>query len=337
MRYRLLALVLACLPAAAMTQMSSGNWDDTAASIKAACHRIGQPRPPAADRPSPAQIKALKGCDAEALYYGEGMAVDYVKARQCAFAQATAGQNDVPVFGGETMLMQIYANGHGVARDLDLATAYACRIDGAPMENELRVTHLQSLKAKPGSFDYCDDITSGLAQGECQSRRSNQAAARRDSRLRGMLALFPAAARPAYPALAKAFDAFVDAHGDGEVDLTGTARAALVIEEQDSVRNQFRKDLDRLRLGQWPTDGDAQTADAQLNTAYRKALLWAAGKDNLTTTKPEDIRKAQRAWLAYRDAWLRFAALAAPGTPRDAVLARLTRLRTAQLDDLSRM
>jgi hypothetical protein len=30
------------------------------------------------------------------------------------------------------MFMQIYANGLGVPRNLDLATAYACQIEGAP-------------------------------------------------------------------------------------------------------------------------------------------------------------------------------------------------------------
>ncbi|WP_241127381.1 lysozyme inhibitor LprI family protein [Novosphingobium terrae] len=332
----LLALAIATMPAAALTQISSGNWDAVDAKVRAVCHRLGQPKPPIADLPSAAQIKALKGCDAEKTYYGEGIKVDYLKARQCAFAQIQ-NKDDASTFGGETILMQLYANGFGVKRDPDLATAYACQIDGSPMENESRVQHLQSLKSKPGPFDYCDDIGSGLAQGECQARRSNQKAAGRDSRLAALIAGFPAASRPLYTAMKQRFDAFVDAHGGGEVDLTGTARAALVIEEQDRVQNQFLKDLDRLKSGQWPaaSANDAAMADAQLNTSYRKAMVWAGSKNNFTTTRPDDIRKTQRAWLTYRDAYLRFATLAAPGLAREAVLTRLTRLRTAQLDDLS--
>jgi uncharacterized protein YecT (DUF1311 family) len=332
----LLALAVTAIPAVAFTQMSSPNWDSTDARIKAICHRIGAPKPPAADRPTPAQVAALKGCNAEKLYYGEGIKPDYAKARQCAFAQIQNGEGDRS-FSGEAMLMQLYANGFGVARNPDLATAYACCIDGAPAENDGRVQHLQALKTKPGPFDYCDDITSGLAQGECQARHSNQIAAGRDSRLAALAGGFPPAARPLYAAMRQRFDAFVEAHGDGEVDLTGTARAALVIEEQDSVRGQFLKDLDRLRAGSWPaaSASDAANADAQLNASYRKALTWAAAKDNYSTVKGDDIRKAQRAWLAYRDAYLRFAALAAPGVTKEAVLARLTRLRTAQLDGLA--
>jgi uncharacterized protein YecT (DUF1311 family) len=133
----------------------------------------------------------------------------------------------------------------------------------------------------------------------------------------------------------KAFDAFVRAHGTGEVDLSGTARAALMIAEQDAVRNQFAKDLDSLLVDRWAsaTVADAKAADAQMNLSYHKAMAWAGRKDNPTTTKPDDIRKAQRAWLAYRDAFGRFAAAAAD-VSADAVLAHLTKLRTAQLDDL---
>ena len=75
-------------------------------------------------------------------------------------------------------------------------------------------------------------------------------------------------------------------------------------------------------------------ADGQLNAGYRRALAWADGKTNDTTVKAKDIRDAQRAWLVYRDAFVGFAAAAAPGVARDAVLARLTKLRTAELDQL---
>jgi uncharacterized protein YecT (DUF1311 family) len=41
---------------------------------------------------------------------------------------------------------------------------------------------------------------------------------------------------------------------------------------------------------------------------------------------------AQRAWLSYRDAFVRFAAAMPPNIAGNAVLARLTRLRLAQLE-----
>jgi uncharacterized protein YecT (DUF1311 family) len=343
--FRIAILAVAFLtPAAPFAQTpnpGSTNWGTEKSELtsspeyaksKAICRRVGDPRPPEHDQPTPAQTKALKGCSAETLYYGEGVKPDYVQARLCAFSEDDGADDNV--FGGSTILMQVYANGLGVPRNLDLATAYACQIEGAPAEIDGRVLHVQAMNTKPGRLDYCDDITSGLAEGYCQSRASGQASVGRDARLAALAARLPPAAKPLYPPMKTAFDAFVDAHGDGEVDLSGTARAAMEIQEEDSVRDQFVKDLARLVSGGWPAAVDAQAADAKLNDSYRQALAWAGGKNNDSTIKPEDIRKAQRAWLAYRDAFARFAATAAPSIARDAVLARLTKLRTAELDQL---
>ena len=321
------------------------NWADERSALtsgpqyarsKATCRRLGEPRPPAGDRPTAAQTRALKGCDSEKLYYGEGARPDYVSARQCAFVDYDT-TDDTEVFGGSTILMQVYANGLGVGRNLDLATAYACGIEGAPAEIDGRVTHLQDLKAKPSPkrFDYCDDITSGLAEGYCQSRASTKTAVGRDARLKALQARLPPAARALYGPVRKAFDIFVDAHGEGEVDLSGTARAAIETQEEDAVRDQFVRDLQRLLGGGWPRATDAAAADAALNASYRAALAANARSDVGGMISAEGVRKAQRAWLVLRDAYVRFAAAAAPATPRDAVLARLTRLRTAQLDALT--
>jgi len=316
------------------TQQDEYSSDSAFAASKAVCRRLGNPIVPRADRPTPAEARALKGCDSEKLYYGIGVKPDYARARHCAVIEADGG--DDTVFSGSTILMQIYANGDGVKRNPDLATAFACTLDGAPFENQARVSHMQDLKQHPERVDFCDDITSGLAQGQCAYHNSRMDAVGRDARLNALVASFPPAARAAFAPLKKAFDAFVDAYGDGEVDLSGTARAAFVIEAEDGARDQFLKDLQRLKSGLWlgGNAADARAADVLLNASYRKALTIAGGKDNYTTIKPDDVRKAQRAWLVYRDAYLRFTAIAAPGVTGDAVLRRLTRLRVAQLDAL---
>ncbi|MDR1990147.1 MAG: lysozyme inhibitor LprI family protein, partial [Acidobacteriaceae bacterium] len=329
-------MLLLAAATTAVAQTDDWAWNHVSAKTKAICTEVGQPNPPAADRPSAAQATALKGCDSTTLYYGIGTSPDYEKARHCAFVEAAAKDAADNLFGGTTTLMQIYANGYGVTRNLNLATAYACRVDGAPAEIEGRVAHLQSLKTAPDTFDYCDDITSGYAMGHCASLESEREAAKRDAQVDALAATFPPAARPLYAAMKKSFDAFVNAHGDGEVDLSGTARGALMIEEKDRVRDQFVKDLNRLASGQWPTANasNAKAADAALNVSYRKALAAAGSKSNLTTIKSEDIRAAQRLWLVWRDAYVRFAATAEPKVSQDAIVARLTRLRDAQLQTI---
>ena len=328
----LISLALPAIAAAAPAEPSSA----------AVCRKLEGREAPAADRPTPAQLRALKGCDSEALYYGEKGPPDYAKARLCAFREAADGKgtsSTEAVFSGQTILMQLYANGlGGVKRDLDQATAHACAIAGAPAELDGRVSHLQALKThpEPKRFDYCDDITSGLAGGFCAARDAEIAKKARAAKTAALDARVPPAAKPALAVLRKASDAFVDAHG-GEVDETGTARAQLVIDEEEATRDAFTAHLTELIDGRWPpaSAAEAKTADAALNAAYRKALAYLASKDNLTTVKPEDTRKAQRVWIVYRDAFTAFAHAAAPQTSSDAVAARLTRERSKALADLA--
>ena len=309
---------------------------------KGICRALGVPVAPAGDMPTPAQRAALGECRSEPLYYGEGKAVDYDAARLCAFGEAQGA--DDQTFGGSTILMQIYANGLGVPRNLDLATAYACQLQGAPAESDARVLHLQALKAPPGEakadgrpvepFDYCNDVTSGWAGSECEARDSTLASFARDAKVAALEAHIPQTARSSYHRLREALEAFIEMHADGEVDQTGSGRAGFVIEEQDAVRDQFVSDLELLLSGDWPVAGAtaARDAVAHLNASYRRILAWAASGANMSTIHPDAIRNTQRAWLVYRDAFKRFAAAASPGTGRDALLARLTNLRNAQLD-----
>lgn len=141
------ALVLAGLALALAGPAAAQSWgeeksqltdDPKFAASKALCRKLEDREPPAADRPTPAQSRALKNCDSETLYYGEGRAPDYAKARMCAFMEEDGGKGSSRtdgVFAGQTILMQIYANGLGVKRNYDVAIAYACAIEGAPLRS----------------------------------------------------------------------------------------------------------------------------------------------------------------------------------------------------------
>lgn len=343
-----IAITAAALAGAAFAADKAWNWgtaqdeyanDASFAQSKAICRKLGAPVIPAADRPSPAQAAALKNCDPEALYYGQGMPRDAVKARQCAILSAGHSDDDDAFFSARAILMQIYANGLGVPRNLPLATSFACSIESAPAENDGRVMHLQSLMTKPEKtpFDLCDDITSGYAGGECTARDSIATAAGRDTTIAKVAAHFPAASKPAFADLKKAMEAFAKAHGEGEVDLSGTLRDAFVTQAEDLERDQFLQDLTRLANDKWPRADHATMVaqDMRLNTDYKAAMAACTQtKDNLSTVKAEDVRTAQRAWLTYRDAWVRFAAAAAPAVSPDAMTARLSRLRALQLEKL---
>lgn len=320
--------------------VAHAQFESVDAKTKATCRAAERFEPPAADRRAPGPSTALKGCDSEALYYGEGRRPDYVAARLCAYRDTDAkgsDRTDSP-FSGEAILMQIYANGLGVPKNLDVALQFACLVDGAPAEIEGRVSHLQALKAKPDGkpFDYCDDITSGLAGGFCEGREAERAKGARSARLAALGDQVAPAARPLYATLRKASDTFIAAHGDGEVDMSGTARAQLEIAEEEASRDRFVTHLQLLLAGRWPLATAAQAAsdDAALNSAYAKALAYLPSKDNLTTVKAPDVKTAQRAWVAYRDAFVRFARAAAPQVSAESIVAVLTKERTGQLGEL---
>ena len=171
---RLAAVSLAVL-LAAPAAAADWNWADDPASRRpeyassvAACERVRDLQPPASDRADPAQAAGLADSEVEALYYGIGMAADPVQARQCALRNVdSVGADNAFLFAGNDLLLTIYANGVGAERDLELATALACRMRGAIAEVHGRVSHLQAMKdsADPGTgFHFCDDITSGPAQ-----------------------------------------------------------------------------------------------------------------------------------------------------------------------------
>lgn len=305
------------------------------AASKAQCRAVKTARPPASDLPDAAARTALKGCSSEALYYGIGAPADPAKARQCAFLEREKdGPDGGSAFSGEMMLMTIYANGRGAKRDLDLAMHYACQIEGATAEMQGRIQHMAELKAKGPEkqpFDYCSDITSGLAEGYCASHEADLAKAGREARLKALTARWSGPERAALLRLQAAEKGFVDGL-DGEVDMSGTARAAMQIAAEEAQETAFLEMLTAIGEGKVPASNAAQAkaADAELNAAYAKVMAMKNTAGWGTVTKA-DIRKAQRTWIAYRDAWLAFARVKAPSVSADSILAWVTGRRTKML------
>jgi hypothetical protein len=255
-----------------------------------------------------------------------------VKARQCAFLEA--GGRDEGYFSGRALLMTIYANGRGAKRDLDVAIHLACGIEGAPMETHGRIAHLAELKAKGGGeFHFCDDITSGLAMGHCAGHHVRIERVRRDAALAALAGNWPPAHAAAFSRLRQAHEAFVEAHGGGEVDMSGTARAAMAFMAEEALRDELLALLQDLSAGRAPpaVAGGYRGADARLNAAYRARMAAIEPVDSPGAVTREGVRDAQRAWLRYRDAFLAFASLRFPRVPRDGLAAWLTGKRTAML------
>jgi len=83
------------------------------------------------------------------------------------------------------------------------------------------------------------------------------------------------------------------------------------------------------------SSAQAKAADAALNMACGKAVAFLDSGDNLSTVQPNDTRRAERAWIRYRDAFMAFARAAAPAAAPEAVATRLTQERIKKSQDLA--
>lgn len=373
--------------------------DPALQSTQAICARLRGLRPPAADIPGSGGGAPDGRCSSSALYYGIGEKADPAMARACAFYEIGRPDLGDDPFAGIGMLMTIYANGRGAKRDLDLATALACRVYGAPAELDGRIRHLQSMKqsleghpdtdeaddcmkaegtvvachglgrdalsgrltpkefvdtasAKPvavSAFDYCDDITSGFAGAQCAARDADIADAKRAARIAAITAGWREADRTAFAGLRREAESYAQASADNEVDMSGTARGMFAIQRREAVLDAFLGTLRKVATGSLPPadTADMKAADAELNALYRKimALRIEPGDvggyqsaDSLpsTTVTHEGIRKAERAWISYRDAWLAFAIRHLPKAHATRLAAYLTRRRIKDITQLAR-
>lgn len=319
MRLRHIAALLALAASAAARADSA--YDAMLADARKDCVKAA-PAYPAKDQAPPRNAR----CNATNAYYGIGEPVNDAKARACAYA---GGDNDV--------LAMLYANGRGVPRNIAVARKAVCDDDtAAPAEIEGRLKHLAKMEAQPGGkpFDWCDDITSGLMEGSCASIASTLKDQKRDQAVAALAASWTPAQKAALATLRREVEAFVKAR-DREVDLSGTARGAMLIEAEDEVRTQFAELLARADAGKLAdaSPARAKAVDEQLNAAWK--TVRALPPLDLGTVKQADLLAAQRAWLHYRDAWVAFGKQRYPAIAPDTWVATLTEARVKQLKELS--
>lgn len=290
------------------------------------CMRVARPVPP---RPATATR-----CDATELYYlkRDQEATSNAEWREVHACAEAAGDDAV--------MMMLYANGYGVPRDSGRAIHYACRLDTAKAEMEARVAWLASDAAAHDSqpFDLCDHITSGRMGAVCAGIKEGRASRVRNARLERFAATLPAAGRKAFVPLRMAAEAFAQ-QSAAEVDLTGSAAAGFVVQGVAHKKNEFLETLLASAQGKIAQASAAQLAqlDHELNLAYQKLMATPSTQDGHpgrlgdSTVRRQDVRATERAWLAYRDAWEPFLAVA--GLPTDPVSIKvvLTRQRIAQL------
>lgn len=304
-----------------------------------ACDQYDSVQVPLSDLPTNQDRKVLASCTAEDLYFGFDHPANPERARKCAYIEREKEEGEgvsEKVFGAAGLLTMIYANGKGAARNFDLALKFACEVDGAEAENFGRFNHLLRLRNENwagNDFNLCDDATSGFMEGWCAHLQERFDEAERRRKLENIVKNWHSADKAAFVELRRSANAFFEASARNEVDLTGTGRAAFEIEAEATLNDGFIEALEKFERGQLPnfTLAEFRVSDAKLNADYAKTQSQRVDHSMIGTVTPEGIKIAQRAWLRYREAWVRFGHQKYPGVSADSWRTWLTQERVKML------
>jgi uncharacterized protein YecT (DUF1311 family) len=289
--------------------------------------------------PEPAADKRPIDCDPMGLYdrkRNQAMTsqAEWDQVRTCAATR-----------GDEAVLMMLYANGYGVPRDRDRAIRHACSLDFiAKAEMESRIAHLVDGNPQGKPFDLCDDITSGVMGAKCAERRETQDSRVRAGRLDRAARALPAASRDAFAKLRQAAEAYAKEAGYAETDAHGTLAAAFASQRQARLREQAMQAMLDTIAGKLPpaSAGEHAARDRELNQVYEELMAIPSTQDGWpdriggSTIAHADVRKAERLWLAYRDAFAAFSATLNSADDADAIKTLLTTQRIAELRVVAR-
>jgi hypothetical protein len=325
---RRLVLLLAYLPALA-ARTAPGQPQSLDADTLRLCAAVKDVELPSGDRPTRDEETSLAHCVSSDLYFGFGQPADPVKARACAFAEMKRGGSDLP-FGGRTILMMLYANGKGVARNFDVALKLACEIGGAPMDVAGRVhelAHFRDERWTGDTFSTCDHSAGTYMYEQCAILQERFDGAERDLALNAIVSKWSAANRRAFDVFHAKARAFFKARAGMEIDLDGT----LEVHETAFLERDLISTLERFERGELPKfpPGALRAADSAMKAALDR--IRTGTRSRWGTATREGIRQAQLAWLDYRDAWVAFGRRKYPGVAAESWKTWLTEQRVGML------
>ena len=258
------------------------------------------------------QAAALRGCDSEALYYGIGRTADQWGAA-LRLLEADAGRPCWAAGDADDDLRQRRRRRARPRR----RHPPACGSTGADGSHG-RVTRLAEPRRAAGAATFTSAATSPAARhgplrgprGADRRRLARGAAQPADCALVAAPECLDALRRP-MPPMSRARWRGDLTHDAGALQMARGAREFLVMPSLDRGG----------RVGSRPVPG-----------ATRSTRVPKRARDSAARPAPDSRGSAaQRAWLGYRDAFLRFAAVKYPRVSRDSLATWLTRQRTELL------
>ncbi|MBZ5520974.1 MAG: hypothetical protein LAP21_01815 [Acidobacteriia bacterium] len=282
---------------------------------------------PAQDRPSADEAKTLAGCVSQDLYYGFGKTPDAAMARKCAYLEMDAGKTTA--FGGKSILMMIYANALGTARNLDLAMKLGCEIGGPDAAG--RVHHLQRLKAgnwQGNTFSICDHSSGPYLYEQCAILDDRFDRVARHKKLDAIAEHWNAQQKQAYQSLLHTAFEFFEARAIREINLQST----FSVQEVAFHERELIEQLEKFESGELPqfTAADLKKAEEAMRAKFAETQNKVPHQWGTVTS--EGIRKTQPLWLAYRDAWVALGKARYPKVSADSWKTWATQDRAVMLE-----
>lgn len=285
------------------------------------CYEAGVPNIPQSERPTESEISLFRENKTNCLAFKEGIGApqSWSQYRKCVLSQDYVDNN---------RLAEIYANGWGVARNPTLAIALSCHASQVPAELHGIVRYLDSTRSRKRlepPYAFCDHVTSGLSGGICAAMANEVAELRHEHELAQMTQVWSFQEKAAFENLRTSVREYIQAHSRNELDMSGTARAQLALDEERKLMDEFYNSIKDFESSQFPHDANLQMTEAELKTLLPQFTKKALGQSS-TITK-EGIKTTQTKWEEYVKSFLSFAKLRYPGVSPDIFKTWLTRQR----------
>lgn len=270
---------------------------------QAICQQVKDVAVPSADLPTAEEKKDLAGCRSQDLYFGLGATKDPVKARKCAFAEIDRGVSDLDI-AGRAILAMLYANAQGVDRNLDLAMKFSCEVQGSPGDvagNIHELARFKEAKYNGTNFSFCDHSSGRHLYEQCVALDDRFDKIKREARLADITKSWSPENKRAFAELRKAADAFFTDRCGSEFGTETTQ-----VQERAFLENDFIARLQQLERGEFPkfTAADLQKSETRLNDDLGK--IQAKGSIYQGQITAQGVNKTEKAWQAYKNAWIAF-------------------------------
>jgi hypothetical protein len=296
---------------------------------KQMCAAVKSVELPAADKPTPAEEKALASCVSVDAYFGFGQPADPIKARKCAYAEIDRGAK-API-GGQAILMMVYANGNGATRNYDAAIKLACEIGGAPGDDAGRVYQLDRLKKQNwagNNFSVCDHSSGREMYEQCAILSERFDKIERDQKFNELTSAWKPAEKKAFHTFIEEANRFYEVQAKNGVNLEGTFE----VQEEIFFKNNLLSALQAFERGELPkySAEEFQKSEAAEQAAYLRTQNGPETKWGTITR--ESVRKSQNEWLRYCNAWIAFGRQKYPSVTEQSWKAWLDQDRTVMLN-----